>query len=149
MDFSGLSLLPLWPILFVVIWAIWNAERDSRDEKLMERSLTWPEVQGIVVSSKVVWAHVEVKYEYSISDGRYTGKYKINLPPGPPDRYARTATRVNAEAGQDIAEFPRDAKVIIRYNPQRPNQSVLYCKGEIDRNSTNRVVIPPKLFTLS
>ena len=149
-DVPGLNLLPLWPILFTVIWAIWNATRDSRDEKLVERSLAWPEAQGIVVSSRVVWAHVEVKYEYVVSSGRYTGKYKMNLPPSPPDKYARTVTRANAEAKLDIAEYPPDSKVIVRYNPQRPSQSVLYCKGEVDRNSANQAVVtPPKLFTLN
>jgi uncharacterized protein DUF3592 len=124
-------LVPLWTLLFVGIWAIWNMVRDSRDEKLLEHSLAWPETQGRVMSSRVVWAHVEVKYEYSISSGRYTGKYKMNLPPGPPDRRGRTGTRMMAEARQDIADFPPGANVVIRYNPQQPQKSVLYCKGEV------------------
>ena len=49
----------------------------------MERIVGWPETQGTVTGSRIVWAHVEVAYEYSISSGRYTGKYKINLRVGP------------------------------------------------------------------
>jgi hypothetical protein len=79
--------------------------RDSRNEKLVEHSLAWPEVHGKVVSSKVAWAHVEVNYEYSISSGLYTGKYKINLSVGAPDRYGQTATRMTEEAKQNIADF--------------------------------------------
>src|SRR5207245_2234852 len=101
-----------------------------RDEKLMERSLGWPEAQGFVVASTVVWAHVEVRYEYLIKDGRYSGKYKMNLPVGPPDHYARTATRMNNDAKADLADYPPDAPVIIRYNPKNPKESVLYCRGE-------------------
>ena len=143
-------LVPLWTLLFVGIWAIWNTVRDSRDEKLVERSLTWPETQGRVMSSRVVWAHVEVKYEYSISSGRYTGKYKMNLPPGPPDKRGRTATRMITEAQQDIGDFPSGANVVIRYNPQQPQQSVLYCRGEISRDDTGRSPsIPPEFITLS
>ena len=124
--------------------------RDSRNEKLVEHSLAWPEVHGKVVSSKVAWAHVEVKYEYSISSGQYTGKYKINLSVGAPDRYGQTATRMNQEAKQDIADFPTGADVIIRYNPQQPAQSVLYWRSGISGDGTGRSSgIPLKLFTLS
>jgi hypothetical protein len=142
-------LIPLWPLIFIGVWAIWNMRRDSRNEELVEQSRTWPEVHGCVVSCKVAWAHVEVKYEYSISSGRYMGKYKINLPVGAPDRYAQTATRMNQEAKQDIADFPTGADVIIRYNPQQPGQSVVYCRGEINRDGAGQSsAIPPKLFPL-
>lgn len=143
-------LIPLWPLAFVGVWAIWNMRRDSRNEKLVEHSLAWREVQGRVVSSKVAWAHVEVKYEYSISSGRYMGKYKLNLSVGAPDRDGQTAARMSEEAKQNIAEFPTGADVIIRYNPQQPNQSVLYCRAEISRNGNGQSsAIPPKLFTLN
>jgi hypothetical protein len=123
--------VPLWPIIFTVIWAVWNSVRDSLDAKLVERSLAWPEVQGKVVSSKVVWAHVEVTFVYSISSGHCIGKYKMNLPVSPPDRWGRTANRMNEVAKQTLADFPTGGTVIIRYNPQRPAQSVFYHRGEI------------------
>ena len=145
-----LYLIPLWPLVFVGVWAIWNMARDSRDEKLIERSIDWPEADGRVITSRVVWAHVEVRYEYSISSGRFTGKYKMNLPPGAPDRYGRTATRMNEEAKGDIGDFPPGANDVIRYNPQQPSQSVLYCSGQISRDKTvQSSSTPPKFFTLS
>src|SRR5689334_2656621 len=144
------DLIPLWPLAFVLIWAIWNIARDSRDEKLVERSLGWPEAQAIVVASSVVWAHVEVKYEYLVKGTRYSGTYKMNLPVGPPDRYARTATRVSNEAKADLADYPPDTRVIIRYNPKDPKQSVLYCLGEINKDKPSEDVgETPKFITLS
>ncbi len=139
----------LWPVIFAGIWAIWNMVRDSRDERLVERSLAWPEAQGKVVTSKVVWSHVEVRYEYSISSGRYQGRFKINLPVGAPDRYGQTAARMNGEALQDMADFPPGANVIVRYDPQKLEQSVLYCRGEISRDVFAKGSgALPKFFTL-
>ncbi len=144
------DLIPLWPLAFVGIWAIWNIARDSRDEKLVERSLGWPEAQGIVVASRVVWAHVEVTHEYLVGSVRYKGSYKLNLPVGAPDRYARTAIRMNNEAKADLADYPPDAKVIIRYNPKNPKESVLYCRGEINKDKTSESTgETPTFITLS
>jgi len=61
-----LDLIPFWPILFVVVWAVWNMARDSRDAKLLKRSLSWPETQGCVIAARVAWAHVNVDYDYFI-----------------------------------------------------------------------------------
>ena len=145
-----LYLLPVWPLIFMGIWAIWNMARDSRDAKLVQRSLAWPEAQGWVLTSKIVWAHVAVTYEFSIPSGRYTGKYERNLPVVAPDKYAQGAAAVNSEAKQDIAEFPPGANVIIRYNPQQPNESVLYCKGEIQpHNSGRSCSVSPEVSTVS
>jgi hypothetical protein len=145
-----LYVLPLWPLLFMAIWAIWNMARDSRDAKLVQRSLAWPEAQGKVLTSKIVWAHVAVSYEYSISSGRYTGTYQRNLPVVAPDKYGQGAAAVNSEARQDLAEFPPGANVIIRYNPERPGESVLYCKGEIQPDHSARSSsAPPELFSVS
>jgi hypothetical protein len=86
--------IPDLPILSMLLgsvhwpWATWNMVRDSRDTKLVARSLGWPEAKGTVISSKVVWAHVEVEYEYSVASGGFTGRYNANLPVSPPDRGA-------------------------------------------------------------
>jgi hypothetical protein len=61
--------------------------RDSLDEKRVQRSTNWPETQGIVVNSQVVWAHVEVRYEYWISSESYKETYELSLRPVAPDRY--------------------------------------------------------------
>src|SRR5260370_8465505 len=117
----------LWPVIFAGIWAIWNMVRDSRDERLVERSLACPESQVKDTTTKVVWSHVEVRYEYSISSGRYQGRFKINLPVGAPDRYGQTAARMNGEALQDMAVFPPGANAILRYDPHKPYQCPVYC----------------------
>jgi hypothetical protein len=41
------------PIAFIGIWVTWNMARDSRDEKLLERSVAWPETQGRVTGSRI------------------------------------------------------------------------------------------------
>jgi hypothetical protein len=72
-------LICLWPLAFVAVWAIWKSCRDSADEKLMLRSLDWPEAKGTVLNSEVVWRHVSVTYEYFVGDERYQGEYKSGL----------------------------------------------------------------------
>jgi Protein of unknown function (DUF3592) len=123
-------LICLWPFGFVLTWAIWNSFRDSRDEKLILRSLGWPEMNGEVTSSKAIWAHVEVCYQYSVRGTSYTGKYKMNLTPVVPDRTGRGAAQTGSEVWRDLREFQCGQKVVIRYNPARPEESVFYCSGE-------------------
>ena len=123
-------LVCLWPLGFVLIWAIWNALRDSRDEKLLLRSIDWPETKGRVLSSEVVWAHVNVVYDYFVDGKRHVGEYKISLSPVAPDRWGRGAASVSQEATKEVAAFPAGTGVTIRYNPARAEESVLYCSDE-------------------
>jgi len=123
-------LFALWPILFAVIWAIWNVMRDSRQEKEALRSTEWPEVQGKIKSSKIVWGHYEVKYEYLVEGKSYSGTHEINLSPAVPDRFARGAARMIAEAKEDLTDFPVGSNVIIKFNPQEPQQSILLCRDK-------------------
>jgi Protein of unknown function (DUF3592) len=138
------TLVVLWPIAFTVMWAIGNMARDSKDEKLLERSLTWPETQGVVISSRIVWGHLEVKYEYSLPSGNYVGKYKLNLSPAPPGGFSQAAARTAREAKQLIQEYPNGTDVIVRYAPQRPGDSVLYCKVIPTRASDQAWETPPR-----
>jgi hypothetical protein len=75
--------VPLWPIWVLVLWAIWKIARDRRDAQSVEHAAGWPEVQGKIISSKVVWAHVEVAYEYWVFTERHEGIHKIALMPVP------------------------------------------------------------------
>jgi len=127
-DSPVIYLIVLWPLLFAAIWAIWNMMRDSRKEKKALRSTDWPEVQGKVQSSKIVWGHYEVTYEYAVNTKSYSGSYEINLSPAVPDRFARGATKMLAEAKQDLADFPVGSSVIVKFNPMDPQQSVLLCR---------------------
>src|SRR5690242_7807580 len=116
------------PIILVVswfgVWAIWNWVRTRQRTNLLERSLRWPEVQGAVNSCAVVWAHVEVNYEYDVPGGRYGGTYKVNLPMVP-FRGLQGASRLNQASRSIIAEFAPRQTVLVRYNPQYPSESVL------------------------
>ncbi len=93
-DPGWLYFVPLWPLGFVLIWALWNMVRDTQDEKKVERSVNWPEVQGEVISSKMVWGHVEIRYEYWLFAEKYEGAYKISLHPVVPGGKAGQARSV-------------------------------------------------------
>ena len=118
-------LICLWPFVFMAIWAMWKSLRDSADEKPLLRSLNWPEAKGTVLNSQVVWGHVSVTYEYFVNNNRCTGEYDIGLTPVLPDRDAVGAAALNREANQELDEFPTGTSVIVRYNPQHPEESVL------------------------
>jgi hypothetical protein len=137
----------LWPVGFIGIWALWNAVRDRRDEKLVKESLGWPEAQGVITASRVAWAHVKVDYDYAIGASVYKGNYEISLTPVFPDQGGHGARRMNSEAKADITGFPPGDKVVIRYNPQRPQQSVLFCSGEISKQ-TGPTSVPPEFLTI-
>jgi hypothetical protein len=109
---------------------MWKSFRDSADEKQVLRSLEWREAKGTVLNTEVVWGHVSVSYEYFVDNKCYTGEYKIGLTPVLPDRCGMGAAALGREAKQGIDEFPPGSKLIIRYNPHRPEESVLYCSDE-------------------
>jgi Protein of unknown function (DUF3592) len=127
-------LVASWPICFYGIWVLWNAVRDRSDRKSVERSLAWPEEQGYVVSSKIVWGHVEVDYKYWVSGEDHEGKRKFNLPPAGVGGVITIAARLfmNA-ANQHMDEYPAGAKVVVRYNPAKPEDSVLCRRSEVSQ----------------
>jgi hypothetical protein len=113
----------------------------------------WPDAQGKVISSKIVWGHVEILYEYWPFAERHEGVHKISLKPvaagGRGWEALKSARNFTDEADGYMADFPVGAKVIIRYNPSKPQDSVLYCAGEVcshDSSETN--VEPPHFITL-
>lgn len=128
-----------WPIWLVVIWALWNMRRDSKDERMIQRSLDWPETQGKVVNSGVSWAHVEVSYEYHAGGSRYLGSYQINLSPVVPSSVgtgsAALAQRYNREAGEALRDFYPGKTIVVRYNPKKPSESVFYYRGEVSSST--------------
>jgi hypothetical protein len=114
----------------VIIWGIWNSVRESRNTAEGIKSVDWLETTGTVSSSEVVWAHVEVQYRYAVNGTEYTGKYKENLTPVMPDKSGHGAQALAKESGELVAQFPLGSKVIVHYNPKRPDESVLYCSAE-------------------
>jgi hypothetical protein len=132
MNDSALSaLIPLILIaLWFGVWAFWNWVRTRQRTTLLERSLLWPEVQGAVKSAAVVWAHVEINYEYDLPGSRQGGVYKVCLPMVT-FRGLQGASRLNQASKSIIAQFAPGQKVLIRYNPRNPFESVLVDKGEV------------------
>ncbi len=126
--------------------------RDSGDEKKMESSVNWPEVQGEVISSKMVWGHVEVRYEYWLFAERYEAAYKISLHPVVPGGKGwsslRSAAKLGAEGSEYMAQYPVAEKVVVRYNHSKPGESVLYCKGEVGPGSSDGPKVEAHFVTL-
>ena len=120
-------LLPIiCPVGLLVIWLIINARRDSRDADLVVRSLDWPRVHGTVIRSEVVWGHVDVVYEYLVEGKCHVGRYEISMTPRPADRYGRSATAFSEEAHDAMEDYPVGSTLVVRYNPNQPQESVLY-----------------------
>lgn len=130
-------LVGAWPIWFVIVWAIWNSLLGRRDTELVEKSLAWPETQGTVTASKVVWGHVEVAYQYHVSGTTNNGKYEISLSPVAPGSLVGSA-EFGREAREDIELYPPGAFLIIRYNPENPTESVLYCRAPRGQSDNRR-----------
>ncbi len=142
-----LILAARWPIGFVVVWAIWNLLRDGSDEKEVVKNLAWPETQGTVTATEVMWAHVEVAYKYSVASTEYTGKFEISLPPQVPDRNGLGAARLNASAHLEMADYPPGSGLVIRYNPNNHSESVLFCRVADGHDKTESKQPTPTLTT--
>jgi Protein of unknown function (DUF3592) len=142
-----------WPLWLLIVWAVWNMRRDSKDQRLVQRSLAWPESQGKVVNSAVVWGHVEVSYEYHAGGSRYLGSYQINLSPIIPSSIGHggaAAGQYNKESGEALREFYPGKSVVVRYNPEKPSQSVFYYAGEVGANTGAQAnTAAPKFLVLT
>jgi hypothetical protein len=136
-------LFGLWPIALVIVWAVLNMARAGRDEKEVQRSLAWPQTEGLVISSRVVWAHVEVDYGYCVGGLNYTGKFELSLAPQTPELLG--AHDFNNEAKQYTTEYAPSTRLVIRYNPLNPQESVLYCRAPGSQHESDRGE-PPQPF---
>ena len=138
----------------LIVWALWNMRRDSRDEKLVRRSLDWPETQGKIIGSKVSWAHVEVSYEYHADGVRYPGSYQINLRPVVGSSTGTGATAMareySRESNEALREFYPGKSIVIRYNPKKPSESLFYCAGEVSKSDQKQGDgVEPKFLVLT
>jgi hypothetical protein len=135
-------LVAAWPLGLYGIWFLSNVLRKRSDEKSVERSHGWPETQALVVSSEIVWGHVEIDYKYWVSGEGREGRHKFSLPPTTAGGNVTTAARLFKNASkQHIAEYPVGAKVVVRYNPAKSEESVLYGKGEVVQPSDNPAIV--------
>lgn len=125
-DHPYLFLLALWPIAAYLLWAIWTSALRNRYKRVLLQTQHWPEDKGKVVSAEAAgWAHVEVTYQYCVGNRPYTGKHNISLSPVMMDKTGRAAKDLDKEARQHIADYPPGTSVTLRYNPERPEESVL------------------------
>jgi hypothetical protein len=119
----------LVPIIFVGLWlAVWTAwkwRERNKSSILQERGRFWPTVTGVLTSKKLVWAHVEITYEYATPNGTHQGIHKIQLSVVLPDRTGQDASKLNDEAKAIMEKFAVGQNLTVRYNPTCPDQSIL------------------------
>jgi Protein of unknown function (DUF3592) len=127
----------LWLGLLAVLFGVWYMtfhRREATDQKAIERSLTWPETQGKVTATRWMGNYVEVFYEYSVAIGTLSGRYRENLPmtitDTPHKSYSR-ASYAKDEANRILADYPIGQELVIRYNPETPSESVMFCRGAV------------------
>jgi Protein of unknown function (DUF3592) len=127
----------LWLGLLAALFGVWHVtyhRREATDQKAIERSLAWPETQGKVTATRWMGNYVEVFYEYSVAIGTLSGKYQENLPmtitDTPHKSYSR-ASHSKDEANRILADYPIGQEVVIRYDPEAPSESVMFCRGAV------------------
>jgi hypothetical protein len=127
----------LWLVLLAALFGVWymtRHRREAADQMEIERSLMWPETQGKVTATLWMGNYVEVLYEYSVGIGTLSGKYQENLPmtiTATPHKSFSRASYTKDEADRILAEYPIGQKLVIRYNPETPSESVMFCRGAV------------------
>jgi hypothetical protein len=119
------------PICCALGWAISRMFRDSRDAKLLQRSIDWPQAQGRVITNIQVRSHVEIEYEYSVSNDHYFGRYVIPL-------YKQSRLNSPAESSNEVAQylgsFPPGSNVLVRYSQRnRTSQSFIVGASSVNK----------------
>ena len=99
--------------------------RDTEDAREYEQAANWPQVSGTVIAAESAGDYVRVRYSYSVRGSSYGGSYKVNLPLVPP-RSVGAAQALAKAFRETVSEFPTGQKLAIRYNPQRPAESVMF-----------------------
>ena len=139
---------------FLGVYALWSYSIEDRNARRMERSERWPQVQGVVKQARVGGMSVKVDYEYVAEGHLFSGQYVITFPEammiGKGWNSVARARALGERVRKELAEFPARQPVILRYNPQDPSESVLLCRGEIQRqDSSERPVEPPHFSVVS
>ena len=124
-EFPFVIVILFWGSFFG-IWLLGNALRENHDERLLLKSISWPQTQGSVTSSRIVWAHLEVAYEFPANGQRFTGSYTVGMPATLP---TFIGMGVIARATKNfLGDYPVGTKLLVRYNPLDPTESVLYSR---------------------
>jgi len=119
------------PALMFGLVVLWQTVRNNRDQALVVKSLSWPETHGTILSADLIWANVKVTYEYRISGKRFLGTYRLSLGPLLPIDGAASGRYWNKRQ----SEFSPGHRVIIRYNPASPSESVFFCMAPAEKTA--------------
>jgi hypothetical protein len=140
------------PVLFVLgfigSFAFWSYSIENRQAKRFERSMGWPEVHGVVQKSFAARMHITVVYEYVAEGRHYIGEHKIVFPSLMLARGSQ-GVAIAKDVRKEMANFSPGQRVVIRYNPKDPAESVLYYSGELQKKDpAERASIAPDFRTL-
>jgi hypothetical protein len=133
--------------------ALWSYSIDDRYMNRMQRVANWPEAQGVVKKSAVKFASIRVDYEY-VADGHVRqGVEKIVFPESMvigANRWTRVsdARALGNRVKRDLADYAPGQHVVIRYNPQDPEDSVLYVRGDVQHADPNAKSVEAPHFKL-
>jgi hypothetical protein len=88
-----------------------------RQRWLISRTESWPEVEGAVVTTNVIdqnaeGALAEIGYSYSVMGSQYGGSIRRHF--------------VLAQQAWDFANGCKNMKILVHYNPNRPEASVVW-----------------------
>jgi hypothetical protein len=102
---------------FIIAMAAVFAFPKLRRIVLVRRTGSWPEVQGRVVSIDVIdhfaeGATAEIGYAYSVEEVAYGGFVRRNF--------------IDAQPAWDFVNGCRDMNILVHYNPNRPEKSVVW-----------------------
>lgn len=88
-----------------------------RQRWLVRRTESWPEVEGVVVTTNVIdtnaeGAQAEIGYSYSVMGSQYGGSLRRHF--------------ILAQQAWDFADGCKNMKILVHYNPNRPETSVVW-----------------------
>lgn len=134
------------------LYALWSYSLEDRNARRMERSAGWPQVQGVVKQASAGGMSVKVDYEYVAEGHVFSGQYSITFPEamviGRGWNNVARARALGDRVRKELADFPAGQTVILRYNPQDPSESVLLCRGELQREDSNEKTVEPPHFSV-
>ncbi len=88
-----------------------------RKRWLISRTESWPEVEGVVVTTNVIdlndeGASAEIGYSYSVMGSQYGGSLRRHF--------------ILAQQAWDFANGCKNMKLLVHYEPNRPETSVVW-----------------------
>jgi len=120
----------IWLTVFSLLLcsaAAWLVTSDVADIRRARQTKQWPTVVGTVVQSEIVGSRAIrplVIYQYSIDSARFVDSSSLGIPSFGNRRIRRD------ESSKLTAEYAAGDSVIVHYNPQDPQESMLYARED-------------------